>query len=266
MVENKSLILKFLQLLVICCSYTLLYLPVIVLSVFSFNDSTVSTRWAGFSLRWYKELLRTPEILESFKTSLIVAVGATTLSLFLGLCFVFASKWWGKKSSFLFSIFYPNILLPEIVMAIGVLSLFVFLRIPIGYGSLITGHTVLALGFVVPILYARFQELDPILTEVSMDLGASPLQTFRKVILPLMAPAIAASALLAFTLSLDDFLIAFFCSSPTVQPLSVYVYSLARTGVNPTINAISAGFLVVSGLFGFLLCFFKIIDRVIAHE
>ena len=264
MVENKNYLAKFFQPLFIGFVYTLLYFPVLVLALFSFNDSPVSAKWVGFSLRWYQALLENPEIFSAFQTSLIVAITSTLLSVVLGTCLVFASKWW--KSNFYFNLFYPNILLPEIVLAIGVLSIFTFFQIPVGFGSLITGHTLLGLGFVIPIVRSRFSELDPILTEASLDLGATYSQTFRKVLFPLLAPALVASSLLVFTLSLDDFLISFFCSSPSVQPLSVYVYSIARTGIDPTINAISACFLIVSSILVSLLCFFKVIDQVMAHE
>jgi spermidine/putrescine transport system permease protein len=151
-------------------------------------------------------------------------------------------------------------------MAIGILSVFTFFQIPLGYLSLITGHTVIGLGFVIPIVRARFVELDPILTEASLDLGASYAQTFRKVLLPLLMPSLVSSALLVFTLSLDDFMIAFFCSGPKVQTLSVYVYSMIKGGVDPTINAISALFLLFSSLLVLILCSLRVIDQVMSHE
>lgn len=261
MVENKKFFVKFMQPIFVCATYLFLYLPISVLILFSFNDSPVSIKWVGFSLRWYRKLLDSPEILDAMKTSLIVAISATVLSVLLGTCFVLANRWW--RSSFLTNLFYTNVLLPEIVFAIGILSIFTFFKIPVGYGSLVTGHTLIGLGFAVPIIKARFSELDPILTEASLDLGATYSQTFRLVLIPLLMPSLIASSLLVFTLSLDDFLIAFFCSGPTVQTLSVYVYSMVRTGVDPTINAISTCFLLISSILILMLCFFKIIDQVI---
>ena len=264
MVENRRFFFRFLQPLFVCCIYLFLYLPISILVLFSFNDSTVSIKWVGFSLRWYKKLVASPEIIDALKVSLIVAICATILSLLIGTSFVLANKWW--KSSLLSTLFYTNVLLPEIVFAIGILSIFTFFRIPVGYGSLITGHTLIGLGFVVPIVRARFLELDPLLTEASLDLGATYPQTFKKVLLPLLMPSLIAAGLLVFTLSLDDFLIAFFCSGPTVQTLSVYVYSMVRTGVDPTINAISTCFLVVSSLLVLVLSSLNIVDQVISHE
>jgi len=264
MVEDRKIFSRFLYPLLVASTYLFLYLPIFVLIIFSFNDSPTFVRWAGFSLRWYKQLFVTPEILQAAKVSLIVAFVTTFLSLAIGTCFVVSSKWWRTK--FMFNLFYTNILLPEIVMGIGLLSVFSFLNLPLGYGSLISGHTLLGLGFVIPILRARFTELDPVLTEASLDLGASYFQTFIKVIIPLMMPSLLASGLLVFTLSMDDFLISFFCSGPSVQPLSVYIYSMVKIGVHPTINAISALFLAASSILVLLLCSLKVIDRVISYE
>jgi spermidine/putrescine transport system permease protein len=264
MVDNKRIFFKFINPLIVCLAYLFLYLPILVLVVFSFNDASFSIEWVGFSLRWYKKIMYSPEVLSAMKTSLIVALITTFLSVLIGTCFVVSSKWW--RSSFLTNLFYTNILLPEIVLAIGILSIFTFFQIPLGYGSLIAGHTLLGLGFVIPIVRARFVELDPVLTEASLDLGATYFQTFRRVIIPLLMPSLLASGLLVFTLSMDDFLISLFCSGPTVQTLSVYVYSMIRTGVDPMINAISTCFLVISSLLVLLLCSFKVIDQVISYE
>ena len=113
MVENKKFFFRFLQPIFICSAYLFLYLPIIVLAVFSFNDSVIPAKWVGFSLRWYTALLKNPEIIEAFQVSIIVAIVSTILSVLLGTCFVVASKWWQRM--FLFNIFYTNILLPEII-------------------------------------------------------------------------------------------------------------------------------------------------------
>ncbi len=260
---EKTVFVKILHSLFVFFVYLFLYLPIFVLVLFSFNDSKAPADWAGFSLRWFKALWQSPDLLAALKTSLIVASVSTILSVMIGAALVFASKWW--RPFFLFNIFHANIVLPEIILAIGLLSLFAFLKVPLGYGSLISGHTLIGLGFVVPIVRARFQELDPALTEASADLGALPLQTFRKIVLPLLAPSLIASAFLVFTLSLDDFFIAFFCSGAKIQTLSVYVYSMVRYGLDPRINAISTLLLAFSSLFVLTCCFLKVIDRVIGH-
>ena len=265
MVDDSRFFLRFLHPIIVCLTYLFLYLPICVLVFFSFNEATFSVQWSGFSLRWYKKLLNSPEILNALQTSLIVACVTTFLSVFIGTCFVVTvNRCW--KSKFMSNIFYTNILLPEIVLAIGILSIFTFFQIPLGYSSLIAGHTLLGLGFVIPIVRARFIELDPILTEASLDLGATYFQTFKKVIIPLLMPSLIASGLLVFTLSMDDFLISLFCSGPTVQTLAVYVYSMIRTGVDPMINAISTCFLALSSLLVFILCSLKVIDQVMSYE
>jgi spermidine/putrescine transport system permease protein len=212
-------------------------------------------------MRWYAKIFNTPEILDALYVSLIVAVISTILSLLIGTCFVVASRWWAMNF-----IFYPNVVLPDIALAIGILSLFAFFKVPLGYGSLIAGHTLIGLGFVVPIVRSRFVELDPLLTEASLDLGASSGQTFWRVLVPLLRPSLLASALIVFTLSLDDFLIAFFCSSPKIQTLSIYVYAQMKETVDPSINAISVLLLAFSSLVALVLCSMKVIDRVLRYE
>jgi spermidine/putrescine transport system permease protein len=164
----------------------------------------------------------------------------------------------------MFPIFVPSTIVPEIVMAVGILSLFHFLKIPVGYNSLIAGHSILGLGFCVPILRSKFGKLDPVLTEASLDLGASYFQTFRKVLLPLLTPAMIAAAFLVFTLSLDDFFIAFFCAGPGVQTVSTYVYAQVRAIPDPSLNAISTLLLIVSSIMILILSMTKISKEIVS--
>lgn len=264
MVGKKKYFTMICRLIFVSAVYLFLYLPIIVMVLFSFNESATPMKWGGFSLQWYRQMWNIPEMVDALRTSLIVAFSATILSLVIGVGFVVAHKWW--KTTLLFGFFYTNILLPDIVLAIGVLSIFTFAHIPLGYGSLVIGHTLIGLGFVIPIIRARFIELDPFLTEASLDLGASYFQTFKRILLPLLMPSIVAAGLLAFTLSLDDFLIAFFCSGPKVQTLSVYVYSMVKAGVDPTINAISAVLLGLSGILVLVLLSLNVIDQVLSQD
>lgn len=224
----------------------------------------MSVQWTGFSLRWYEKLFSSPEIISALTVSLVVAMSATILSVLISTCFVVASKWWRSWS--ILGLFYSNVVLPEIVLAVGILSMFSFFRVPLGYASLIVGHTLIGIGFAIPIIRSQFIEIDPVLTEASSDLGASTFQTFYKIVFPLLAPSLIASALIVFTLSLDDFLIAFFCSSPSVQTLSIYVYSMLKEGVDPSINAISTLLLAVSSIAALILFSFKLVDQVIHNE
>ena len=264
MVLGKRIFARYINPLFVILAYLFLYLPIFILILFSFNDSSVSIEWTGFSIKWYQKLFSSPEIWQALGVSLIVALSATFLSLILGTLFVISGRW--LNIDILSNLFNSGIILPEIILAISVLSIFSYLKIPLGFSSLIVGHTIIGLGFVVPIVRSRFKELDPELTEASLDLGAGYIQTFLRVIFPLLTPAFVASGLLVFTLSLDDFLISFFCSSPTVQTLSVYVYSMIKTWVDPTINALSTLLLFISSILVLLLSYFKVVDKVVSNE
>lgn len=216
--------------------YSFLYLPMLIMVIFSFNKASFGYRWTGFTTEWYKELFRSDEIWVVFKNSVIVAGSTVFLSVILGTALA-----WGfyKKKSYFFSMFYSTIMIPEIVLSVSLLSLFVLFSVPLGLNALIVGHTILGLGFVIPILYVRFKELNYNLVEASLDLGANIWYTFFKVVLPFLVPAIISGALLVFIISLDDFLISFFCSDSTSQTLSLYIYSTIRAGANPLVNALS---------------------------
>ena len=263
MVQNRNFLARILNPLFVLCIYLFLYLPVVVLIIFSFNSEYSAVHFRGFTFKWYKQIFFTPEILDALFVSLTVALVSTFLSILLGTGLVIAGKWW--KSSLMYNLFFVNIIFPDIILAICVLSIFSFLDIPVGYVSLISGHTLIGLGFVVPIVRSRFKELDPILTDASLDLGATVFQSFKKIIIPLLSPSLLACALLVFTLSLDDFMIAFFCSSPKIQTLSVYIYSMVKVGVHPIVNAISTLLLVVSSLFILIITYLKLLDKVISN-
>lgn len=264
MVENRNKLVRMLNPLFVYITYLFLYLPIFVIVMFSFNKSRFAVGWTGFSLKWYIKLFSSPEVLDALFVSLVVACFSTLLSVLIGTGLVVASKWWRPWLAYV--LFYPNIVLPDIALAIGILSVFAFFKVPLGYGSLIVGHTLIGLGFVVPIVRARFIELDPMLTEASLDLGATSVQTFRKILIPLLRPSLFAASLIVFTLSLDDFLIAFFCSSPKVQTLSIYVYSQMKETVDPSLNAISVLLLALSSIVALILSSMKVVDRVIHHE
>jgi spermidine/putrescine transport system permease protein len=250
--------------LVVALVYLFLYLPIFVLVIFSFNDGDFAGGWQGFSLRWYSAMFDSPEVLGALQASVIVAVSSTFLSLLFGFSAVLASRW--LRSMRLMAVFYANVLVPDIVLGIGLLCLFAMLGIPLGYKSLIVGHTVLGLGFVIPILSSRFQQIDPILTEASMDLGATQWQTVRHVVIPLLAPGIIASSLLVFTISLDDFVISFFCSGTHVETLSVYVFNQIKNMIDPRINALSTCMLTISSLSVVALAYLNVLDQVVHND
>lgn len=232
-----------------------IYIPIVVLVLFSFNEVAFPYRWVGFSFNWYTELLESDEILQVVKNSCIVAGMSVFLSLMMGILLVFYTAH-SRLRKFLL-IFYANILFPEIVLAVGLLLLFTFFSVPPGLFPLIAGHTVLGLGYVVPILAARFAEIDPALIEASLDLGASLNQTFLRIIVPLLVPALIAAGLLVFVISFDDFLIAFFCAGTEAQTLPLYIFATIRTGISPLLNALSTLLLVVSSFLVLLFCWLQ---------
>lgn len=224
--------------------YSFLYIPIIILVIFSFSKTSgLGFSWGGFTWQWYKILFYSKEVGTVLKNSLIVAFSTVFLSLILGVTLS-----WGfyRKKSKIFSLFYSTILIPEIVISVGLLSMFVLLSVPLGLNTLIVGHTLLGLGFVLPIIHVRFKELDYRLIEASLDLGANIFQTFFKVVLPFLVPAIVSSGLLVFIISLDDFIISFFCSSSDSQTLPLYIFSSIRTGISPIISALSTSMFFVS--------------------
>jgi spermidine/putrescine transport system permease protein len=186
-------------------------------------------------------------------------VSSVALSLVMGIAYVC----WGAQARLqkFLPIFYTSIAIPEIVFAVSLLVFFSALGVPLGMPTLIIGHTLLGLSFVIPLLRTQFLEIDHSVIEASLDLGASQAQTFFKIILPLLKPAIIASALLVFVLSFDDFLISFFCAGPTGQTLSLYVFGLIRMGASPMINAISTIMLLGSSLLVLLFCSLEMRNR-----
>jgi len=223
-----------------------LYLPIIILTIYSFNQAGFPAQWTGVSFCWYYELFHSVEIWRAFQNSIIVAISTSFLSVLLGLMLVCGAK------SMKFNItyfFYMNILIPDIIVAIGMLSLFSYFRVSMGLMTLIFGHTLLGLGFTVPILKARLDELDNRLVEASLDLGASASYTFFHIVLPFLYPAMLVSSLLVLIVSFDDFVISFFCAGSSAQTLSLYVFTMIRSGISPTVNALSTMMLLISSLF-----------------
>lgn len=245
-------------LLLVAVSYLFLYVPLAVLLIFSFNTEGFPSPWKSFTLKWYGELLHSTHLWQSFMNSLIVACFSTAISLTAGIFLIFYAAQGGRIGKFL-NLFYGNLVIPETVLAVSLLGFFTLISIPLGLTTLIVAHTILGLGFVVPIVYARFLELDPRMTEASLVLGATPVQTFFKVTLPLLRPSLIATALLVFIVSFDDFILSYFCAGSSAQTLSLYILSMIRSGVSPVVNALSAVLLFLSSLF--VLLFFSLKTR-----
>ncbi|MBU6148827.1 MAG: hypothetical protein KGQ54_01360, partial [Verrucomicrobia bacterium] len=160
--------------------YLFLYVPIIVLVLFSFNSKSFPSPWDGFTLHWYHELLESKELWSSFSTSLSVSILSTLLSLFMGICFIYYISR-RQKGENLVPLFYSNLIIPELVLAIGLVSYFGVFQVPLGFQTLLIAHTVLGLGFAIPILYVRYKELPISLVEASLILGAGPTRTFFKI-------------------------------------------------------------------------------------
>ncbi len=259
MIKNSFFNKMFLPLFVVA-SYLFLYIPIFILIIFSFNSIAFPYKWKSFSLCWYQELFQSSEILNATQNSLIVATCSVALTLILSLFFVLWSS--NKKNNNLLSFFYPNLFICEIVLSVGLLSFFVFFNIPLGLTTLIVGHTLLGLGYTIPIVHNSFKSLDVKLIEASFDLGANHRQTFFKIILPLLMPSLIAAGLLVFILSLDDFLMAFFCGGTSAQTLSLYIFSMLRCGVSPVVNALATLMLFVSSLMVIVFCSLRFKTRI----
>lgn len=227
--------------------YLFLYLPIAVVVLMSFNSGKNPFVWEGFSLKWYPELLQDAEIMGGLRTTLIVAIGATIISVILGTLLAFALERVLPSRAMDAAATAPAIM-PDIVLAIGLLALYTLVGIRLSAVSVMLAHAVFGIAFVAAVVRVRLGTLDRSLEEASRDLGASAFRTLRKVTLPSLRPAIIAGALLAFTLSLDEFTVAFFTASPSDPTLPIVIYSRVRFGVTPQINALATMLLLVSFL------------------
>lgn len=257
MVTSKSYVKSALYTGLICSVYLFMYIPLIVLIVNSFNGADLASAWDGFTTNWYKELFRSPEIAHAVWNSFFVGLASTLISVALGTMFVLGTM--RRHVRFSDFLFYPNIFTPDIVLAIAVLSFFKFLGLTCGFTSLIIGHTAIGLVFVIPIIRTRIEELDKDLIEASLDLGANYLYTTKRIILPLLMPAIITSAFMAFTISIDDFFISFFCAGNEIETLSLYIFSHLRTQSSPVLSALSTCMIVISMFM--LVCLFVVQRR-----
>ena len=227
--------------------YAFLHLPILVLVAFSFNDSKFSASWAGFTLDWYYRLLERPDIMRGLKASLIVGGVSTVVSAVLGTLVALAlarHRFRGRTA--LEGFLYVPIVTPEIVVGISLLILFALAKIPLGLTTIIIAHVAFSLSFVVIVVLARLEGMDQNLEEAAMILGADEITTFWKVTVPQLWPGILSGALLAFTMSFDDFVITSFVSGSGSSTLPIVVYGMVRRNIEPSINAISTIILLVT--------------------
>lgn len=230
--------------------FAFLYAPILVLVVFSFNDSKSRVLWTGFSLKWYAKLFSDGEILRAVLNTLIVATAASVLATIIGVAGVVALKRVKKvPKSLIINVTNFPMINPEIVTGVSLMLLFVFsynalnLLKP-GLLTLILAHTVFCVPYVMLSVLPKFNQLNPFLYEAAQDLGCHPIAAFFKVVLPELFPGVVSGFMMAFTLSLDDFVISYFTSG-TVQTLPIVIYSMTRKIVSPEINALSTVLFIV---------------------
>lgn len=227
--------------------FLFLYLPIFVLVVFSFNNSHLNVSWSGFTLEWYGRLWQDSDIMLATRNSLVVASFSTVISTLLGTGLalgLYRSRGWVNRVTD--ALVYVPLVVPETVMGISLLALFTRTGIGLGLTSIILAHVAFSVPFVTLVVQARLSGLDHSMVEAAMDLGATEVEALRRVILPLARPGVIAGALLAFTLSLDDFIVTFFTAGPGSTTLPLYIYSMVKLGVTPKVNALSALLLVVT--------------------
>jgi len=226
-----------------------LYLPIVILVIYSFNASRLVTLWGGWSLRWYAELLHDSAMLEAARNSLGIALISASAATVLGTLAALALTRGGFRGRLLFlGMVYAPLVMPEVITGLSLLLLFVALDFSRGFWSIVAAHTTLTMCFVTVIVQARLIGVDRSLEEAAMDLGCPPWKTVLTVTLPLIAPAVAAGWMLAFSLSLDDLVIASFTTGPGATTLPIRIYSEVRLGVKPEINAICTIIIAVVAL------------------
>ena len=228
--------------------YAFLHLPLVILAAFSFNSSRF-TVWEGFSLRWYREVLRDPNLADAAVNSIEIAIVSTILSTIVGTACAYG--FWKRRDRLLSGALYLSLVTPEIVMGVSLLAffqwIFRFLHWRLGLHTVILAHVAFSIAYVVIVVAARLRTLDGSLEEAAMDLGASEWEAFRLVTLPALLPAVVAAAMLALTVSFDDYVITSMVAGVDSETLPMWIYATARRGANPSINAISALIVVFFG-------------------
>ena len=217
-----------------------LYAPIVILVVYSFNASRLVTVWGGFSTRWYVALFQDAQMLDAAWVTLRVVVISATLATVLGTLAAVTLVRGGFRGRTLFAGgLYATLVMPEVILGLSLLLLFVSAGLPRGFWTVTLSHTTLTLAYATVVVQARLRSFDRRLEEAAQDLGCPPWKAFAVVTLPVIAPAVAAAWMLAFTLSLDDLVIASFTSGPGATTLPMRLYSQVRLGVDPKINAVS---------------------------
>ena len=221
--------------------FAFLYLPMVILVIYSFNSSKLVTVWAGFSTKWYGELMRNEAFLDAAWVTIKVAVLSSTVATVLGTLAAYglvrAGRFWGR--TLVSGMIYAPLVRPEVITGLSLLLLFIGIGLDRGVMTIVLAHTTFSMCYVSVVVSSRLATFDMSLEEAALDLGSTPFEAFRLVTLPIIAPAVISGWLLAFTLSLDDLVIASFTSGPSATTLPIKIFSAVRLGVSPEINALS---------------------------
>lgn len=229
------------------CVYAFLYIPIVVLIVFSFNQSRLNAVWTGFTLEWYGKLIHNDEVMRALSNTIKVAFFTSIISTVIGtLAAVGMYRYKFKGKAVLDNLLYIPVVIPEIVLGISLLIFFQRVSIPLGITTLIIAHCTFCIPFVVITVRSRMAGFDRSLEEAAMDLGAGQVKTFFYVTLPNIMPGVVAGALLSITLSLDDVITSFFVTGPSSTTLPLQIFSMVKFGVSPEINALSTVMLLVT--------------------
>ena len=223
--------------LVAILGYLFLYAPLVIVVVYSFNDSRLNAQWVGFTLDWYRKLFHNEEMLGAAWNSLVIGVSASAVSTLLGTMAGYAM--YRFKLRLLPILVVAPIAIPEILMGVSLLIFFVAIDLTLGLTSIILAHIAFCIGFVAIVVRARLAGMDESLVEAARDLGATPVQAFRLITLPLIMPGVIAGALMAFTLSIDDFVITYFTAGAGALTLPLKIYTMVKISVTPEVNAVS---------------------------
>lgn len=228
--------------------FAFLYIPIAVLVLLSFNEGGLPTAWTGFSLKWYAMLAGNAAILGSALNTVIVATVSAFIATILGTALALGMEQRRRQGKLIEAVIFAPMIIPDIVLAISLLSFFSMLKVKMGLHTIIMAHVVFNLAFVCSVVRARLKSFDWSVIEAAADLGSTTFTTLRRIVVPLLAPAIIAGALLAFTLSLDEFIIAYFTSGAgrASTTLPMQIYSMIRFGVTPEINALATLIIVTS--------------------
>lgn len=228
------------------------YLPIVIVFVQSFNASRFGGEWKGFTLNWYTKLLADKNIWHALTNTLIIAVSSTLAALLLGSLAAFALYRYKTKLQVVHSILmYSPLVMPDVLMGVSLLLFFVSLKVDLSLITIFLAHVTFSVSYVAMVVLARFQDFDYSIMEAALDLGATWRTAVRKILIPYLMPGLAAGGLLAFTLSMDDFVITFFVAGPDSTTLPLYIYSMMRHGSPSVINALS----VLLVLFSFMVVF-----------